>query len=79
MFFRSAQKEICLPSFIRIFALNPNGSLVCSALKVFGEVDNTLNKRTFRECIDAIIKSFPEEDVFDSLIHFLTTSVEVSF
>ena len=50
-----------------------------SALKVFGEVDNTLNKRTFRECIDAIIKSFPEEDVFDSLIHFLTTSVEVSF
>lgn len=49
------------------------------ALKVFGEVDNTLNKRTFRECIDAIIKSFPEEDVFDSLIHFLTTSVERSF
>lgn len=49
------------------------------ALKVFGEVDNTLNKRTFRECIDAIVKSFPEEDVFDSLIHFLTTSVERSF
>ena len=29
MFFRSAQKEICLLSFIRIFALNPNSSLVC--------------------------------------------------
>ena len=29
VFFRSAQKEICLPSFIRIFALNPNSSLVC--------------------------------------------------
>lgn len=28
VFFRSAQKEICLP-FIRIFALNPNSSLVC--------------------------------------------------
>ena len=48
-----------------------------SALKVFGQVTSTLNKRTFRECIDAIVKSFPEEDVFESLINFLTTSVEV--
>ena len=40
-------------------------------------MNSTLNKRTFRECIDAIVKSFPEEDVFESLIHFLTTSVEV--
>lgn len=51
--------------------------LKISALKVFGQVNSTLNKRTFRECIDAIVKSFPEEDVFESLIHFLTTSVEV--
>ncbi|XP_078362971.1 EF-hand calcium-binding domain-containing protein 5-like isoform X2 [Oculina patagonica] len=49
------------------------------ALKVFGQVDSTLNKRTFRDCIDAIVKSFPDEDVFESLIHFLTTSVERSF
>lgn len=49
-----------------------------TALKVFGEVHSTLNKRSFRECIDAIVKSFPDEDVFESLIHFLTTSVEVS-
>lgn len=40
-------------------------------------MNSTLNKRSFRECIDAIVKSFPEEDVFESLIHFLTTSVEV--
>lgn len=40
-------------------------------------MNSTLNKRTFRECIDAIVKSFPEEDVFESLINFLTTSVEV--
>lgn len=51
--------------------------LKISALKVFGQVNSTLNKRTFRECIDAIVKSFPEEDVFESLIHFLNTSVEV--
>ena len=50
-----------------------------SALKVFGQVNSTLNKRTFRECIDAIVKCFPEEDVFESLIQFLTTSVEVKF
>ena len=42
-------------------------------------MNSTLNKRTFRECIDAIVKSFPQEDVFESLIHFLTTSVEVRF
>ena len=50
-----------------------------SALQVFGQVDSALNKRTFRECIDAIVKTFPDEDVFESLIDFLTKSVEVSF
>lgn len=49
-----------------------------SALQVFSRVDSTLNKRTFRECIDAIVKTFPDEDVFESLIDFLTKSVEVS-
>lgn len=45
---------------------------------MFSRVDSTLNKRTFRECIDAIVKTFPDEDVFESLIDFLTKSVEVS-
>ena len=48
-----------------------------SALEIFGRVDSTLNKRTFRECLDAIVKSFTDEDVFESLIEFLTKSVEV--
>lgn len=58
-------------------AVNVSYCHYISALNVFGEVGDTLNKRTFRECIDAIIKSFSDEDVFESLIHFLTTSVEV--
>ena len=45
---------------------------------MFGRVDNTLNKRTFRECLDAIVKLFEEEDLFESLIEFLTKSVEVT-
>ena len=48
-----------------------------TALEIFGRVDSTLNKRTFRECLDAIVKSFTDEDVFESLIEFLTKSVEV--
>lgn len=49
------------------------------ALLVFGGVNSTLDKRSFRTCIDDIVKSFPDEDGFESLIDFLTKSVERSF
>ena len=48
-----------------------------TALLVFGGVNSTLDKRSFRTCIDDIVKSFPDEDGFESLIDFLTKSVEV--
>ena len=48
------------------------------ALQVFNEVNSTLDKRSFRQCIDTIVKLLTDEDAFDSLIDFLTKSVEVS-
>ena len=44
---------------------------------MFSEVNSTLDKRSFRQSIDAIVK-LTDEDAFDSLIDFLTKSVEVS-
>jgi len=49
------------------------------ALQVFSEVNSTLDKRSFRQCIDTIVKLLTDEDAFDSLIDFLTKSVERSF
>ena len=49
-----------------------------TALQVFSKVNSTLGRRELRECIDAICQAFPDEDVFDPLIAFLTSSVEVS-
>lgn len=49
-----------------------------TALQVFSEVNSTLDKRSFRQCIDTIVKLLTDEDAFDSLIDFLTKSVEVS-
>ena len=49
-----------------------------TALQVFSKVNSTLGRRELRECIDAICQAFPDEDVFEPLIAFLTSSVEVS-
>ncbi|EDO39894.1 predicted protein [Nematostella vectensis] len=51
-----------------------------SAVRIFGEVTKNLNRQEFRDIIDAVYATLPdEEEAFEALITFLVSSVERSF
>lgn len=47
------------------------------ACEVFEDVFSKITKKSFKRIVDKICDMFEEEDVFDSLIQFLTRSVQV--
>ena len=53
--------------------------LLKEACDVFEDVFTKITRKSFKKLIDKICAVFTEEDVFDSLIQFLTRSVQVCF
>lgn len=49
------------------------------ACEVFEDVFSKITKKSFKRIVDKICDMFEEEDVFDSLIQFLTRSVQRSY